>query len=255
MIAACTLEPGVYFAVNSPAGVVGATPEAAVATISGVGLPRDASSRCNGWRQQVGEQSLFFRTGGAPSLALGMAHIFSSAGGGGVAGLLVPLRDHVRGAVHPDDHRCRHARRAVSCCRTCWGTSTRRSGGRAGCPASSARARRSCWRGATFLIQGVRDPLGGINSLWPLFGIANQLLAAIALCGGHDDPAQDARPALHLDHAASAGVARHRDLRRRLAEDPFSIAARRVSRAGESARGGDRRRARSRRAGSPTCRR
>src|SRR5882724_4056252 len=81
MIAACVLQPGVYFAVNSPAGVVGATPAAAVATITNWGFPVTAQEMAS-LAQNVGEQTLFSRTGGAPSLALGMAHIFASSGGG-----------------------------------------------------------------------------------------------------------------------------------------------------------------------------
>ena len=81
MIAACVLQPGVYFAVNSPAGVVGATPAAAVATISAWGFPVNAADMAT-LARGVGEQTLFYRTGGAPSLALGMAHIFARSGGG-----------------------------------------------------------------------------------------------------------------------------------------------------------------------------
>src|SRR5579859_5008663 len=85
MIAACVLQPGVYFAVNSPAGIVGATPAAAVATISAWGFPVNAAQMAT-LAQNVGEQTLFYRTGGAPSLALGMAHIFASSGGGALIG-------------------------------------------------------------------------------------------------------------------------------------------------------------------------
>src|ERR1035437_8243813 len=81
MIAACVLQPGVYFAVNAPAGVVGATPAAAVATITGWGFPVTVSDM-SALAHSVGEQTLFYRTGGAPSLALGMAHIFARSGGG-----------------------------------------------------------------------------------------------------------------------------------------------------------------------------
>ena len=98
------LQPGVFFAVNSPGGIVGATPAAATATITSWGFPVTAGHMAN-LARQVGETSLFSRTGGAPSLALGMAHIFARTGGGdAIAQLLVPLRHHVRSAVHSDDH-------------------------------------------------------------------------------------------------------------------------------------------------------
>src|SRR5439155_549491 len=76
LIAACSLQPGVFFAVNSPAGVVGATPSAASATISGWGYPVNPE-QMKSLAADVGEETLFYRTGGAPSLALGMARIFS----------------------------------------------------------------------------------------------------------------------------------------------------------------------------------
>ena len=78
LIAAASMQPGLYFAVNSPAGVVGSTPEAATAMISSWD-PKFAvtPAEMQSWADRVGEKTLFYRTGGAPSLALGMANIFS----------------------------------------------------------------------------------------------------------------------------------------------------------------------------------
>jgi carbon starvation protein len=183
LVAASTIEPGIYFAMNSPAALIGTTAETAAQTISQWGFyvtPEMLAQTA----KDVGEHSIISRAGGAPTLAVGMAQILSGVIGGktmmafwyhfailfealfiltavdaGTRAGRFMLQD-LLGAFVPAMKQTENvfaSLAATGLCVAAWGY---------------------------FLYQGVVDPLGGINTLWPLFGIANQMLAAIALTLG-----------------------------------------------------------------------
>ncbi|MFJ9642640.1 carbon starvation CstA family protein [Streptomyces sp. NPDC004244] len=180
MICACIIEPGLFFAVNSPAGVVGTTVQTASEAVSHFGFAVSPEFLAQA-AKDVEEATLLSRTGGAPTFALGMSEIFSAVlGGAGMKAfwyhfaimfealfILTTLDAGTRvgrfmlqdtlGNVHKSF-------KDISWKPGVWLTSALVVG---------------AW--GYFLWVGVKDPLGGINQLFPLFGIANQLLAAVAL--------------------------------------------------------------------------
>jgi carbon starvation protein len=183
LVAASVIEPGIYFAMNAPAAVLGTTPEAVAQTVSqwGFMLTPDMLTET---AKAVGETTIVARAGGAPTLAVGMAHILHQVIGGqammafwyhfailfealfiltavdaGTRAGRFMLQD-LLGTFHPALKRTDSLPAnliATALCVAAWGY---------------------------FLYQGVVDPLGGINTLWPLFGISNQMLAGIALVLG-----------------------------------------------------------------------
>ncbi len=181
LIAACALTPGVYFAINAPSSALGTTAQSAATAVANWGFvvtPAELETLA----RSVGESSLLSRTGGAPSLAVGMAHIFSRVLGGQEAlavwyhfaimfealFILTTLDAGTRVGRFMLQDVGKHV----------WSPFGRTAYMPAVVIASALFVAMWGW----FLWQGVIDPLGGINSLWPLFGISNQLLAAVALC-------------------------------------------------------------------------
>src|SRR5439155_13823367 len=179
MIAACTLDPGVYFAMNTtPAALAGASD---VLNQAGFVVTPDYMQAL---AAQMGEQTLIARTGGAPSLAVGIAHIFSgltTALGGKTLSALwyhFAIMFEALFILTTIDTGTRVGRFMLQ---EIGGHVWPKFGETSWLPSVLISSGAVCAAWGYFLWQGVVDPYGGINSLWPLFGIANQLLAAVAL--------------------------------------------------------------------------
>jgi carbon starvation protein len=180
LVAASVLEPGVYFAMNSPPAAIGATPEAAAAVISAWGFAVEPQMLIDA-AKQMGEKTILSRTGGAPTLAVGMAQILSSAIGGAGATAFwyhFAILFEALFILTTIDAGTRVARFMIQDLVGTFVPAFKQT--QSWTPnliATGVAVTGWGW----FLYQGVIDPLGGINTLWPLFGIANQMLAAIAL--------------------------------------------------------------------------
>jgi carbon starvation protein len=182
MVAACTLDPGVYFAMNTTPPALASASEA-LAAAGFVVTPEHMQQLA----AQMGEATLVARTGGAPSLAVGMAQIFSGVTGAFGGGTLTALWYHfaimfealfILTTIDTGTRVGRFMLQEII------GHVSPRFGETSWYPSIVLSSGVVVAGWGYFLYQGVVDPLGGINSLWPLFGISNQLLAAVALCVG-----------------------------------------------------------------------
>jgi len=182
MIAAVTLEPGIYFAMNVGPAALGPTAESAARKIAEWGF-MVTPEQMQALARQMGEVSLLSRTGGAPSLAVGMAGVLGNVfTGPGMAlwyhfailfealFILTTVDAGTRVGRFMFQELAGYVWKPLG--RTSWYPSI----------LISSAVIVSAW--GYFTYQGVVDPLGGINSLWPMFGISNQLLAAVAFCVG-----------------------------------------------------------------------
>ena len=180
LIAACVLQPGVYFAMNAPAALIGTTAESAAAAISSWGfvLTPDILTAT---AKEIGETTILSRTGGAPTLAVGMAQILHGLVGG--EGMMAfwyhyAILFEALFILTTVDAGTRVARFMIQELIGLAYAPFKQTESWAANVACTALAV-ALW--GYFLYQGVVDPLGGINTLWPLFGIANQMLAGLAL--------------------------------------------------------------------------
>ncbi|HXZ89359.1 MAG TPA: carbon starvation CstA family protein [Candidatus Binataceae bacterium] len=205
MIAAVMLKPGVYFAINAPAGVAGSG-AAACARITAWGFPVTSAEMQN-LVAAVGETTLFSRTGGAPSLAVGMAHIFAGSRGGHTVIALwyhFAIMFEALFILSTLDAGTRVARFMLQDLLGNLWRPLADSGSYANILLTSFLIV-AAW--GCFLYFGTIDPLGGINSLWPLFGVANQMLATIALCVATSAMISPGQGALRLGHLGAPLVA------------------------------------------------
>ncbi|WP_409291488.1 carbon starvation CstA family protein [Peribacillus sp. SCS-37] len=183
MIAACVLTPGIYFAINSPAAAIGVDAASAARTVTEWGFTITQGDLTT-LAHDVGEESIISRTGGAPTLAIGMAYLFSNVIGGKALMafwyhfailfealfILTTIDAGTRVGRFMIQDLLGHAYKPLAKTESLL---------------ANIIATTICVAGwGYFLYQGVIDPLGGINTLWPLFGIANQMLAGIALLLG-----------------------------------------------------------------------
>ncbi len=180
LIAACVIDPGLYFAMNAPAAVVGTTVESASEAVNKLGFvitPEALAAAA----AAVQESTLVARTGGAPTLAVGMSEIFSGVFGGDALRAFwyhFAIMFEALFILTTVDAGTRVGRYMLQDTLGNVYKPMRDVNWKPGLYATSAVVV-GAW--GYFLYVGVTDPLGGINQLFPLFGIANQLLAAIAL--------------------------------------------------------------------------
>jgi carbon starvation protein len=181
LTAACVLDPGIYFAMNAPTAAIGNTAANAAQVISSWGFTI-TPDMIEQTAKDIGETTILSRAGGAPTLAVGMAQILAQAIGGKTMEafwyhfailfealfILTTVDAGTRVGRFMFQELAGHVWKPLG--RLSWYPSI----------LFSSAVVVAGW--GYFTYQGVIDPLGGINSLWPLFGIANQLLAAIALC-------------------------------------------------------------------------
>jgi carbon starvation protein len=182
LIAATILDPGVFFAINSPAGIVGKEAADAVAKISSWGFPVSVE-QMQALAQAMGEKTLFARTGGAPSLAVGMASIFGSAFGQHLLAMWYHFAIMFEAVfiLTTLDAGTRVGRFMLQ---DLIGNFSPKFGQTSWYPSIVISSALIVAAWGYFLYIGVIDPNGGVNILWPLFGISNQMLAAIALSVG-----------------------------------------------------------------------
>jgi carbon starvation protein len=180
LIAACVLQPGAYFAMNAPAALLGTTADSAAQVINGWGFaitPADLTQLAS----DVGETTILSRAGGAPTLAVGMAQILSGVAGGKA---LMAFWYHFAilfealFILTTVDAGTRVARFMIQDLLGVFAPAMKQTESWSANLISTGIAV-AAW--GYFLYQGVTDPLGGVNTLWPLFGISNQMLAAIGL--------------------------------------------------------------------------
>jgi len=178
MIAACVIQPGEYFAINTKG-----TPTEVVAKVSAAGFPVTEPQMAD-LARNLGEQTMFNRAGGAPTFAVGMAHMFARVSAGPTALALwyhFAIMFEALFILTTIDAGTRVGRFLLQ---DLLGNLWRPLGNTRSWIANSFASLLLVAAWGWFLYQGVIDPLGGINTLWPLFGLANQLLSVIALCLG-----------------------------------------------------------------------